>query len=197
MERWIFRNITYFDDVSVTHVDKSYMEQNYEMKQGRKTNDGHDSNDMYFVKTYQDAPHEIEMSFDLTAYQPSAINKKTGQRIYQTIFLSASSSIQRWTKNQIDEGSICLEKWWRQFGHTVQHFTKAVPFWRFVQGKKRTLYAGSYTAVNTHEIAVISGFAAAYRLGAPYPFENSKNELAVMQFDMYLSLIHGIRRRKS
>ena len=46
--------------------------------------------------------------------------------------------------------------------------------------------------MNTHEIATISGLAAAWRLGADYPF--AENELAVLQFDLYLSLIHGKNR---
>merc|ERR1719193_600244 len=59
-----------------------------------------------------------------------------------------------------------------------------------LQGGKRTLYAGSWTVANTHEVAVISGLAAAWRLGARYPFE--PDEMARSQFDTYLRVAHGI-----
>ena len=56
-----------------------------------------------------------------------------------------------------------------------------------------TYYCGSWTLVNTHEIAVISGLAVAYQLGAEYPFES--DELAKLQFNTYLSIAHGINRK--
>ena len=62
-----------------------------------------------------------------------------------------------------------------------------------MQGTKNTYYCGSYTLINTHEIAVISGFAAAHRLGAEYPFP--EDELASKQFDHYMLLIHGRPRK--
>lgn len=39
-----------------------------------------------------------------------------------------------------------------------------VPFVPLLQGRNRTWYAGAYTLINTHEIAVMSGLAAADRL---------------------------------
>ena len=185
MERMIFRNIQYFDDVSVTHSDEAYMKRHYEVAE--------DVRDMYFIKSYEDDPSLCEMSFDLTAYQPFA-EGANGERVYQSIFLNAKRDKARWTRDEIDPKRVMLVKWWRQFGHTVRHFTRAVPFWRFVQNKRRTLYAGSYTMVNTHEIAVISGLVAAYRCGAEYPFAD--DALASLQFDLYAGVIHGIKRRR-
>jgi hypothetical protein len=46
---------------------------------------------------------------------------------------------------------------------------------------------------NTHEIAVMSGLAAAWRLGSAYPFADDK--LATSQFDSLLFLAHGRSRR--
>lgn len=224
-ERWVFSNIEYFDDVSVTHTDDAYMRKHYDLSSfdedeeetDAKTastkdddteitkavvatkddvNKGTDNGlrgDMYFVKTYEDEPEKIEMSFDLTAYQPKAASSGR-RRIFQSIFLNAKERA-KWTRDEIDTDKILLTKWWRQFAHTVNHFTRSVPFWRFVQGRERTYYAGSYTFVNTHEIACISGLAAAYRIGAPYPFGD--DELAALQFDTYLSLIHGAKRSEA
>jgi len=185
MERHIFNNIEYFDDVSVTHSDEAYMKKHYEVAE--------DVRDMYFIKSYDDDPSLCEMSFDLTAYQPFA-KGANGERVYQSIFLNAAKDKSRWTRDEIDPNRVLLVKWWRQFGHTVRHFTRAVPFWRFVQNKRRTLYAGSYTLVNTHEIAIISGLVAAYRCGAPYPFAD--DVAASFQFDLYASIIHGVKRRR-
>ena len=77
MERMIFRNIEYFDDVSVTHSDEAYMKRHYEVAE--------DVRDMYFIKSYEDDPSLCEMSFDLTAYQPFA-EGTNGERVYQSIF---------------------------------------------------------------------------------------------------------------
>ena len=62
------------------------------------------------------------------------------------------------------------------------------------QNTKHTWYCGSYTLFNTQEIAVMSGLAVAERLGASYPFAH--DPLAAAQFDMYLSVAHGAKRRR-
>ena len=59
----------------------------------------------------------------------------------------------------------------------------------FINGKHSTLYAGSWTLVNMHEMACVSGIAAAYRLGAEYvPFDGFAEDL----MGKYLGLIHGV-----
>jgi predicted NAD/FAD-binding protein len=65
---------------------------------------------------------------------------------------------------------------------------------RLLQGRKHTWVCGSYTLFNTQEIAVMSGLAVAERLGADYPFPD--DSLAAKQFDMYLGIAHGAKRRK-
>lgn len=186
MEKFVMDNVTYYDDVTITHCDGDYMEKHYDMKKER--------NDMYFVKTYPEDRSKIEMIFDLSHYQPTA-KTENGTDIYQSIFLNRSEDEKLWTRDQIDASKIVLTKWWRQFSHSVRHFVGAVPFWRFIQGHQRTFHAGSYTLVNTHEIATISGFAAAHRLGAPYPFPD--DNLAVLQFDLYMSIIYGTKREEN
>ena len=42
-----------------------------------------------------------------------------------------------------------------------------------------------------HELAVTSGFAAAYRLGADYPFHGDED--CERLFRLYLMLSHGVR----
>ena len=131
------------------------------------------------------------MSFNLSHYQPQLTHSAP---VYQTIFLDRSSSV-LWTVSGIDPKKILLEKWWRQFAHTWSHFAFVVPFVRFVQDKHRTFYAGSWTLVNTHEIAIISGLAATHRLGAAYPF--GADPLAADQFFTYLSVVHGVLSLKA
>ena len=70
-----------------------------------------------------------------------------------------------------------------------------MPFVRLAQGSGggTTFFAGSWTLVNTHEVATVSGLAAAYRLGATYPFAG--DALAADQFKQYLSVSHGVAYR--
>ena len=58
----------------------------------------------------------------------------------------------------------------------------------FINGKNRTSFAGSWTLVNMHELAVVSGVAAAYRLGAEYvKFDDFAEDF----FSKYLMASHG------
>lgn len=68
-----------------------------------------------------------------------------------------------------------------------------VPFVPLLQGRNRCWYAGAYTLINTHEIAVMSGLAAADRLGAPYPFGD--DPLAKSQYSTYFKVAHGFWTR--
>ena len=179
LERRILGNVKFFDDVTVTHTDEEYMHKYYEI-------DLKNRNDQYLVKTDPNDPKKIDMSFNLSFYQPQLKDKRP--YIYQTIFLNKLES-EKWTKNEIKKEKVLLEKWWRQMSHTWRHYATFVPFQWLIQGTKRTYYSGSYTLVNTHEIATISGFAAAERIGAPYPFKD--DPLGKKQFDGYCTIVHG------
>ncbi|XP_046326111.2 uncharacterized protein LOC124110765 [Haliotis rufescens] len=170
-------NVKYYNDLIVTHEDREYMDKFYEL---------HVDTDQYFVRTDDNDSSKLEMSFNLTNYQPQL--KSSGRNIFQTIFLD--DQVQgAWTRDEIKEDKILLKRWWRQFSHSWKHFAFTVPFMRYLQGKKHTWYCGSYTLINTHEVAVISGLAAAHQLGAPYPF--TEDSLAAKQFDHYMMVIHG------
>lgn len=149
----------------------------------------HERGDQYFVRTDPQDPEKIEMSFDLSAYQPQLAG--TGRHVYQTIFLDDTFQ-NTWSMPKIDPGKELLRKWWRQFAPVPSHFLKTLPLLRFMNGKKHTWYAGNWTLFNTHEICMISGLAAAHRLGAPYPFGD--DPLATKQFELYLKSIHGVKR---
>lgn len=61
----------------------------------------------------------------------------------------------------------------------------------FINGKNHSQWAGAWTILNMHEIAIVSGFSAAYRLGAKYPFAD--NDDCKRLFALYLGASHGKR----
>jgi predicted NAD/FAD-binding protein len=187
-ERRVLGSVKYYDDVTYTHSDEAYMREHYELGGSTKTD--------YYIYTDAQDPSKLEMSFDLGHYQPALRDRPPGSPpIYQSIFLNKASCEASWTLPKMDKGKVLLVKWWHAFSHEVSHFRWVVPFVRFVQGTLggTTFYAGSWVLANTHEIAVMSGLAAAWRLGAAYPFADDK--LATSQFDSLLFLAHGRSRR--
>lgn len=82
-----------------------------------------------------------------------------------------------------------------------------VPFMLAINGRNRTHFAGAWTILSAssfflltftdvrlsdmHEIGIVSGFAAAYQLGAPYPFTEDKE--CKRLFALYLAASHGSR----
>ncbi|PWY95424.1 FAD/NAD(P)-binding domain-containing protein [Aspergillus sclerotioniger CBS 115572] len=156
---------------------------------------------MYYTHSFEQAPQKIEMGFDCTNYQhqfrealgENALSPEQDRHVYQTIFLNKEDS-DLWTWEGIDKDKIIGEKWWHQFGHNWQHYTRVVPGMMFINGKNRTVYAGSWTMVNMHEIACISGIAAAYRLGAVYePFDDFAEDC----FAKYVLVSHGKRYKRA
>ena len=109
---------------------------------------------MYFIHSIAQDPEKIEMGFDVTNYQhqfrdglgmdqPSLPQDR---HIFQTIFLNAQQQ-NLWTWHGIDQSKIIARKWWHQFGHRWQHFLRVVPGMIFINGIKRTRYAGAWTMV--------------------------------------------------
>lgn len=166
---------------------------------------------MYFTHSYDQDPKKIEMSFDVTNYQhqfrisppdsqdPANDGRDPGKssipydsHVFQSIFLDANNS-NLWTMRGIDPAQVIESKWWHQLGHRWQHYLRVVPGMMFINGKNRTLFAGSWTLVNMHELACVSGIAAAYRLGADYEVFDG---FAEQFFKMYLWLSHGVRYKK-
>lgn len=158
---------------------------------------------MYYTHSYAADPKKIEMSFDVTNYQhqfrldPADPNAKdpgkppvaADTHIYQSIFLDKNNS-DLWTMANIDPAKVILSKWWHQLGHRWQHYVRVVPGMMFINGKNSTLFAGSWTVVNMHELACTSGIAAAYRLGAEYEVFDG---FAEQFFSNVLMLSHGVR----
>ncbi|ELU40581.1 flavin-containing amine oxidasedehydrogenase [Rhizoctonia solani AG-1 IA] len=117
--------------------------------------------------------------------------KPMEQHVFQTIFLDRDSSEGMWTWNEIPKEKRIYEKWWKQQSHRWQHYAKVVPWMMFINGKNHTHFAGAWSVLNMHELAVTSGFAAAYRLGADFPFRGDDD--CERLFKLYLALSHGTR----
>jgi hypothetical protein len=64
----------------------------------------------------------------------------------------------------------------------------------FINGKNQTWFGGPWTLVNMHELACVSGIAAAYRLGAGYV---RFDDFAETFFSNYLLFSHGVRYKPS
>ncbi|KUL82094.1 hypothetical protein ZTR_09759 [Talaromyces verruculosus] len=152
---------------------------------------------MYYTHAYPTHLDRIEMGFDCTNYQyqfresleDGSSPPEHDRHIFQTIFLNDAEK-HLWTIDNIKNDKVIERKWWRQLGHRWQHYLRVVPGIMFINGKNRTLFGGSWTLVNMHEVACVSGIAAAYRLGATY---DAFDEFATDFFSKYLLLTHGVR----
>ncbi|KAH0828754.1 hypothetical protein J3R83DRAFT_3178 [Lanmaoa asiatica] len=201
LEKKILGNVKYLWDISVTHSDMDYMDKYYRLHYDPSLNSSRTDEDakkayefaqkdfapLYFIRSYPDDKKKVEMSFDLTNYQPQFKGSDPrgpqtpsspapppgpppplSSHVFQTIFLDRDGSSEKWSKDDIKRENIIYEKWWKQQSHRWQHYAGTVPWMMLINGKHHTSYAGAWTILNMHEIAVVSGLAAAYRLGAEY-----------------------------
>ncbi|KZT71023.1 FAD/NAD(P)-binding domain-containing protein [Daedalea quercina L-15889] len=266
MERKVLGNVKYLYDVTITHNDLDYMRKYYEtqydsshnapLEESSSAQERQETEEsfrfakdnfrpLYYTMQYPQDKSKIEMSFDLTHYQPQFRGEKpagpldpedksnhrnecdraevtreaqdsskgeigssvrTGkdadgrpeppleQHVFQTIFLDRDGSQDLWTWEEINPEKKIYEKWWKQQSHRWQHYAGTVPWMMWINGKNHTYFAGAWSVLNMHELAVTSGFAAAYRLGAEYPFHGDED--CERLFRMYLAASHGVRMRK-
>ncbi|KAI0930237.1 hypothetical protein AcW1_010365 [Taiwanofungus camphoratus] len=266
MEKKVLGNVKYLHDVTITHNDLDYMNKYYETRYDPSHNAPmpgscsaqHEQGEafsfaseqfrpLYYTMQYPGDKSKVEMSFDLTHYQPQFrgekpagpidtsdmsqrknqchpvadvtreaqdVNKgkiggaaRAGQdadgrrepqlerHVFQTIFLDKDGSQELWTWDDIKPEKRIFEKWWKQQSHRWQHYAGVVPWMMWINGKNNTYYAGAWSVLNMHELAVASGFAAAYRLGADYPFHGDED--CERLFRMYLAASHGCRMRNT
>ena len=168
-------------------------------KEIEKNGDGEPSGyrPMYYTHSYPEDMTKIEMAFDCSNYQHQFRQDHDADKapmpyenhVFQSIFLDKTHS-DLWTIDDINKDKIIERKWWHQLGHRWQHYVRVVPGMMFLNGKNNTWFAGSWTLVNMHEMACVSGIAAAYRLGAEYEvFDDFAEDL----FKKYLLISHGVR----
>ncbi|EIW68152.1 hypothetical protein TREMEDRAFT_33043 [Tremella mesenterica DSM 1558] len=209
-ERWVLGNARWSDDITVTHTDSEYIRKHYTVEfdesQAVEQLGGRDESSrirkgrnefqpMYMIAQEKD-PRKLEMCFDCSAFQYQLDKHRPFEdHVFQTIFLDKNNA-HLWTKEEISKDKIIREDWWHQLCHSWTHYVSVVPFIGFLnRNKSHTTYAGSWTLVNAHEVAIISGMAAAYKLGADYPKELREDTIGRRAMAAYLMLAHGLRLR--
>ncbi|KAI0904613.1 FAD dependent oxidoreductase [Ustulina deusta] len=206
-ERRVLGSAKFSDDITITHNDADYMKKHYENFYREdlavaKTN-GVDQTSrlnyaagnfrpMYYIKTYPQDRSKLEMCFDTTNYQsqfPEHVPFE--QHVFQTIHLNKGRDRHLWSDGEIRKDRIIRQDWWHQLCHSYTHYVFVVPWMMFLQGRKYTRFAASWTLVNAHEVAVMSGIAAAVDLGAEYPEDLEHDRFAFLCFRQYYLLAYG------
>lgn len=215
LERRVLGSAKFANDITVTHQDADYMRNHYECFYNEENAvtklNGEDMTKrdsfakenfkpMYLIKMYPQDLSKLEMCFDCTNYQaqfpPAKGGKETkdshfDKHVFQTIFLNKERDGHLWSMDEIDKSKIIRSDWWHQLCHSWTHYVFVVPWLQFLQGKRRTHYAGAWTLVNAHETACISGISAAVNLGATYPEDLERDRFAFLSFRLYNLLVYG------
>ncbi|KAK5656811.1 hypothetical protein OQA88_4359 [Cercophora sp. LCS_1] len=212
-ERRVLGSAKFSNDITITHSDAAYMRKHYEnffnpsqavtslnsVDQSSRVAFARDNfKPMYYIKPYDADLTKLEMCFDCTNYQaqfPPAV--PFDNHVFQTIFLNKERDGHLWTDNEIDKTKVIRKDWWHQLCHSWTHYAFVVPWLWLLQGRKRTRFASSWTVINAHEVAVMSGLAAAVDLGAEYPEDLERDGFALLCFRLYYLLVYGkwYRRR--
>ena len=201
------------NDITVTHQDTEYMKRHYEnfyssdlavdtlngVDQSKRNAWAKDNfKAMYLIRMYPKDLTKLEMCFDCTNYQAQFPPEVPFENhVFQTIFLNNERDRHLWTIDEIDESKIIRKDWWHQLCHSFTHYIFVVPWLMFLQGKRHTRFAGSWTMLNAHEVAVMSGIGAAVNMGADYPEDLERDKFAFLAFRLYYLLVYGrwYRRR--
>ncbi|KAH8676166.1 hypothetical protein BX600DRAFT_494551 [Xylariales sp. PMI_506] len=214
-EKRILGSAKFSDDITITHNDAEYMKKHYENFYREDLavaeTDGRDQTSrlnfavtnfrpMYYIKIYADDQSKLEMCFDTTNYQAQFPEKVPfEQHVFQTIYLNKDRDRKLWTDHEIAADKIIRKDWWHQLCHSYTHYLFVVPWIMFLQAKSHIRFAGSWTLVNAHEVAIMSGIAAAVDLGADYPEDLEHDKFAFLSFRLYYLIAYGkwYRRRST
>ncbi|KAI1480508.1 FAD/NAD(P)-binding domain-containing protein, partial [Daldinia eschscholtzii] len=206
-EKKVLGSAKFSDDITITHNDAGYMKKHYEnfyredlavakvngADQTSRLNFAvNNFRPMYYIKMYPEDQSKLEMCFDTTNYQSQFPDKVPfEQHVFQTIYLNKDRDRKLWTDHEIEEEKIIRKDWWHQLCHSYTHYLFVVPWMMFLQAKKHTRYAAAWTLVNAHEVAVMSGIAAAVDLGAEYPEDLEHDKFAFLCFRLYYLVAYG------
>lgn len=213
LESRVLGSAKYANDITVTHTDHEYMKRHYEnfytedlavkelngaSQVARCDYARENFKPMYLIKMYPQDLTKLEMCFDCTNYQaqfPPSVPFEN--HVFQTIFLNKERDGHLWSIDEIDPEKIIRQDWWHQLCHSFIHYLFVVPWLWLLNGKRHTRYAAAWTMVNAHEVACISGVAAAVDLGADYPDDLERDRFALLAFRLYYLLAYGrwYRRR--
>ncbi|KAI1123271.1 FAD dependent oxidoreductase [Nemania abortiva] len=206
-EKKVLGSAKFSDDITITHNDAEYMKKHYEnfyrddlavaktdgVDQTSRLNYAADNfRPMYYIKMYPQDKSKLEMCFDTTNYQSQfPENVPFEQHVFQTIYLNKGRDRHLWADGEIRKDRIIRQDWWHQLCHSYTHYLFVVPWMMFLQARKHTRFAGSWTLVNAHEVAVLSGIAAAVDLGAEYPEDLEHDRFSFLCFRLYYLLTYG------
>lgn len=206
-EKKVLGSAKFSDDITITHNDADYMKNHYENfyredmvvsemngveQTSRLTFAANNFRPMYYIKMYSEDKSKLEMCFDTTNYQSQFPDRVPfEQHIFQTIYLNKDRDRTLWTDHEIKTDKIIRKDWWHQLCHSYTHYLFVVPWMMFLQGKSHTRYASAWTLVNAHEVAVMSGIAAAVDLGAEYPEDLENDTFSFLCFRLYYLLTYG------
>lgn len=206
-ERRAHGSAKFSNDITITYNDSAYMKRHYENFYPNdlavKTLNAIDQSSriayarknfrpMYYIKEYPQDRSKLEMCFDCTNYQNQfPPDVPFDHHVFQTIYLNQSRDSHLWSDGEINKEKVIRKDWWHQFCHSYTHYLFVVPWMMFLQAKRHTRYAASWTLVNAHEVAIISGIAAAVDLGAEYPADLENDEFAFLCFRLYYLLSYG------
>ncbi|KAF3353299.1 Cutinase [Verticillium dahliae VDG1] len=206
-ERKVLGSAKFSDDITITHNDSDYMKKHYENfyrddlairdtngvdQSGRLEEAKTSFRPMYYIKMYDQDRQKLEMCFDTTNYQSQFPEKVPfEQHVFQTIYLNKDRGSELWSDNEIAEDKIIRKDWWHQLCHSYTHYLLVVPWIMFLQARNSVRFGGSWTLVNAHEVAIISGLAAAVDLGADYPEDLENDRFAFLCFRLYYLLSYG------
>ncbi|OXG74909.1 hypothetical protein C348_05712 [Cryptococcus neoformans Gb118] len=206
-ENRVLGSAKFSNDITITHNDSAYMRKHYENfyrdDLAVKTLNDMDQSSridiakanfrpMYYIKEYPLDRSKLEMCFDCTNYQSQfPPDVPFDRHVFQTIYLNQCRDSHLWSDGEIDEDKVIRKDWWHQLCHSYTHYLFVVPWMMFLQGKRHTRYAASWTLVNAHEVAVISGIASAVDLGAEYPADLENDKFAFLCFRLYYLLCYG------
>ncbi|KAK3328154.1 hypothetical protein B0T19DRAFT_371356 [Cercophora scortea] len=211
-ERHVLGSAKFSDDITITHHDSAYMRRHYEnffTPSQAVTTLGSGGTDhssrveaasrpggfqpMYYIKPYPLDRTKLEMCFDCTNYQAQFPPSVPGfdDHVFQTIFLNKQRDGHLWTDHEIDEDNLIRRDWWHQLCHSWTHYAFVVPWMWLLQGRRHTRFASSWTVLNAHEVAIMSGIAAAVDLGARYPEDLERDRFALLCFRLYYLLVYG------
>ncbi|KAK8069594.1 FAD/NAD(P)-binding domain-containing protein [Apiospora phragmitis] len=200
-ERKVLGSAKFSDDITITHNDADYMKRHYEnfyredlaMAKTTTSTTSHsngsnnDSNDMEDYQSRLDwAADNFRPMYYIKIQFPEKVPFE--QHVFQTIYLNKARDSHLWSDNEIDEDKIIRKDWWHQLCHSYTHYLLVVSWVMFLQAKRRVRFAGSWTLVNAHEVAIMSGLAAA---------DLEHDRFAFLCFRLYYLLAYGkwYRRR--
>ncbi|TRX92399.1 hypothetical protein FHL15_006785 [Xylaria flabelliformis] len=206
-EKKVLGSAKFSDDITITHNDADYMKKHYENfyredlavaktsgvdQTSRLNYAAGNFRPMYYIKMYPEDKSKLEMCFDTTNYQgqfPEMVPFE--QHVFQTIYLNKDRDRHLWSDSEIRKDRIIRQDWWHQLCHSYTHYLFVVPWMAFLQARNHTRFAASWTLVNAHEVAIISGLAAAVDLGAEYPEDLEHDRFSFLCFRLYYLLAYG------